>query len=90
MLEPHAPTDELDENNAFARLVLNPALRPMRMDDRWLDSFSSPQKKQWVEFAKRLEAFFHAGGSIAVGLGMLVVSRFAWVRALRHRTSASL
>lgn len=65
VLEPHEVTDELDEDNAFARLVLNPALRPMRMDDRWLDSFSSLQKKQWVEFAKRLEAFFHAGGSIA-------------------------
>lgn len=65
VLEPHALTDELDEDAAFARLVLNPALRPMRMDDRWLDSFSSLQKKQWVEFAKRLEAFFHAGGSIA-------------------------
>ena len=35
------------------------------MDDRWLDAFSQLQKKQWVEFAKRLEAFFHAGGSIA-------------------------
>ncbi len=65
VLEPHALTNELDEEAAFARLVLNPALRPMRMDDRWLDSFSALQKKQWVEFAKRLEAFFHAGGSIA-------------------------
>lgn len=65
VLEPHALLNELDEEAAFARLVLNPALRPMRMDDRWLDSFSSLQKKQWVEFAKRLEAFFHAGGSIA-------------------------
>lgn len=27
--------------------------------------------------------------ALAVGLGMLVVSRFAWVRALRHYTSAS-
>ena len=53
------------DDPAFARLVLNPALRPMRMDDRWLDSFSALQKKQWVEFAKRLEAFFHAGGSTA-------------------------
>ncbi len=43
----------------------NPALRPLRMDDRWLDSFSTLQKKQWVEFAKRLEAFVHAGGQLA-------------------------
>jgi hypothetical protein len=60
--------DELDDEGAFARLVLHPALRPMRMDDRWLDPFSSLQKKHWVEFAKRLEAFFHAGGSIAAVL----------------------
>jgi len=65
VLEPHAVAAELDEESAFAKLVLNPALRPLRMDDRWLDSFSTLQKKQWVEFAKRLEAFFHAGGSIA-------------------------
>ena len=65
VLEPHEITNELDDESAFARLVLHPALRPMRMDDRWLDSFSSLHKRQWVEFAKRLEAFFHAGGSIA-------------------------
>ena len=35
------------------------------MDERWLDSFSTLQKKQWVEFAKRLEKFFNDGGSIA-------------------------
>ena len=65
VLEPHAVAAELDEDAAFASLVLHPALRPLRMDDRWLDAFSQLQKKQWVEFAKRLEAFFHAGGSIA-------------------------
>ncbi len=68
VLEPEAVTSELDDEGAFARLVLHPALRPMRMDDRWLDSFSSLQKKQWVEFSKRLEAFFHAGGSLAAVL----------------------
>ncbi|MCB9694329.1 MAG: helix-turn-helix domain-containing protein [Alphaproteobacteria bacterium] len=65
VLEPHTVSAELDEDAAFASLVLHPALRPLRMDDRWLDAFSPLQKKQWVEFAKRLEAFFHAGGSIA-------------------------
>ena len=65
VLAPEQVSSDLDDEGAFARLVLNPALRPMRMDDRWLDSFSSLQKKQWVEFAKRMEAFFHAGGSIA-------------------------
>jgi transcriptional regulator with XRE-family HTH domain len=68
VLEPQEVGSDLDDDNAFARLVLNPALRPMRMDDRWLDSFSSLQKRQWVEFAKRLEAFFHAGGSLAAVL----------------------
>lgn len=65
VLEPDAVTGDLDDDGVFARLVLHPALRPLRMDERWLDSFSSLQKKQWVEFAKRLEAFFHAGGSLA-------------------------
>lgn len=65
VLEPEELVDELDDDAVFARLVLHPALRPLRMDDRWLDSFSSLQKKQWVEFARRLEAFFHAGGSLA-------------------------
>lgn len=64
VLEPHTVTNELDDEAAFARLVLHPALRPLRMDERWLDSFSPLQKKQWVEFARRLEAFFHAGGSL--------------------------
>jgi transcriptional regulator with XRE-family HTH domain len=65
VLEPDDFADELDDAAAFARLVLHPALRPVRMDERWTDSFSTLQKKQWVEFAKRLEAFFHAGGSLA-------------------------
>lgn len=65
VLEPQAVSGEMDDESAFARLVLNPALRPLRMDERWIDSFSSLQKKQWVEFATRLEAFFHAGGSLA-------------------------
>ena len=65
VLEPDEVADELDDEAVFARLVLHPALRPLRMDDRWLESFSSLQKKQWVEFARRLEAFVHAGGSLA-------------------------
>ncbi len=64
VLEPHTLTAELDEESTFAHLVLHPALRPLRMDERWIDSFSTLQKRQWVEFAKRLEAFFHAGGTL--------------------------
>lgn len=65
VLEPETVADNLDEDTAFARLVLHPALRPIRMDERWTDAFSPLQKKQWVEFAKRLEAYVHAGGSLA-------------------------
>lgn len=65
VLAAQAVSDDMDDEAAFGRLVLHPALRPMRMDERWLDSFSTLQKRQWVEFAKRLEAYFHAGGSIA-------------------------
>lgn len=64
VLESHAVRDEFDNDGAFTRLVLHPALRPLRMDERWIDSFSTLQKKQWVEFANRLEAFFHGGGSL--------------------------
>jgi transcriptional regulator with XRE-family HTH domain len=65
VLDPESAGDGLDDDSAFARLVLHPALRPLRMDERWLDAFSSLQKRQWVEFAKRLEAYFHAGGTLA-------------------------
>ena len=75
-MTPYQPTPEGERRASAFNIVarnkksiaidlLNPALRPLRMDDRWIDSFSTLQKKQWVEFARRLEAFFHAGGSIA-------------------------
>jgi transcriptional regulator with XRE-family HTH domain len=42
-------------DRAFRRLVLHPRLAPEGMDSRhWLDSFSTRQKRQWVEFAQRL------------------------------------
>ena len=65
VLEPETVADALDDEAAFARLVLHPALRPLRMDERWTDAFSALQKRQWVEFARRLEAFVHADGSLA-------------------------
>lgn len=54
---------EVNRDDAFAALVLHPALRPMRMDAAWLDSFSSVHKQQWVEFALRLESHLAAGGA---------------------------
>lgn len=54
---------EVNRDDAFAALVLHPALRPMRMDPPWLDSFSSVHKQQWIEFALRLEQHLAAGGA---------------------------
>ena len=53
---------DVNRDDAFAALVLFPALRPTRMDPAWLDSFSSVHKQQWVEFALRLESHLAAGG----------------------------
>lgn len=54
---------EVNRDDAFAALVLHPALRPVRMDAAWLDSFPSVHKQQWVEFALRLESHLAAGGA---------------------------
>ena len=54
---------DVNRDDAFAALVLHPALRPVRMDAAWLDSFSSVHKQQWVEFALRLESHLAAGGA---------------------------
>jgi len=43
-------------DRAFRRLVMHPRLRPEGMDKAWLDSFSTKQKRQWIEFAQRLQA----------------------------------
>ncbi len=44
-------------DRAFSRLVLHERLRPDGMDEAWTASFSSKQKRQWIEFAQRLEEF---------------------------------
>ena len=54
---------EVNQDDAFAALVLHPALRPVRMEPAWLDSFSSVHKQQWVEFALRLESHLASGGA---------------------------
>lgn len=66
LLGPHMMLDQLDEETEFARLMLHPDLRPLHMDERWLDSFSSLQKKQIVQFAKRLEQYIEAGNALQV------------------------
>ena len=48
---------------SFERLVFHPKLRPIRMDDRFADSYSRLQKAQWVDFARKLDAHIRAGGA---------------------------
>jgi transcriptional regulator with XRE-family HTH domain len=45
---------EADRDSTFADLVLHPDLRPTRMDLTWTESFSTVQKNQWIEFARKL------------------------------------
>lgn len=54
--------DALRCDDAFAAVVLHPALRPACMDERWLEAFSRIQKAQWVEFARKLDAHARSGG----------------------------
>lgn len=42
-------------DHAFRELVLDPRLCPRGMDAAWLDAFSTKQKRQWLEFAWRLQ-----------------------------------
>ena len=42
-------------DGAFRELVLDPRLCPRGMDATWLDAFSTKQKRQWLEFAWRLQ-----------------------------------
>ena len=46
-----------DEDRAFAALVLHPDLRPVRMDPRAVGAWSALQKRQLIEFARRLEGW---------------------------------
>ncbi len=55
--------DALRCEQSFEALVLHPKLRPIRMDERFTESFSRLQKAQWVDFARKLEAHLLAGGA---------------------------
>lgn len=54
-------TEQIEDHAAgidrvFRRLVLHPRLAPEGMNAKyWLDSFSTRQKRQWIEFAQRLQ-----------------------------------
>jgi len=52
--------DAVDQ--AFRELVLDPLLCPTGMDPKWLDSFSTKQKGQWLEFAHKLFQFYETEG----------------------------
>lgn len=51
------PRDELDEklDERFLRLVTHPKLRPMRMDPGVIEMIPPLLKRQWIEFARKLE-----------------------------------
>jgi transcriptional regulator with XRE-family HTH domain len=52
--EIEAQIESLDAQ--FLRLVTHPALRPMRMDAVVMEMIPPLAKRQWIEFARRLEA----------------------------------
>jgi transcriptional regulator with XRE-family HTH domain len=52
--------DAVDQ--AFRELVLDPRLCPTGMDAKWVDSFSTKQKGQWLEFAYKLFQFYETEG----------------------------
>lgn len=54
------PADSVDENidRQFERLVTYPALRPMLMEPGVIDMVPRKLKRQWVEFARKLEKHF--------------------------------
>ncbi|TVQ88493.1 MAG: XRE family transcriptional regulator [Deltaproteobacteria bacterium] len=43
-------------DRAFRRVVLHPRLRPLGMNEVWLDSFSTKQKRQVLELVQRTQA----------------------------------
>lgn len=49
-------------DDAFASLMLHPALRPVSMDERWLEAYSRVQKAQILDFARKLDALVRGGG----------------------------
>ena len=47
--------DRLNSKKAFAALMLHPELKPFKMTEDWLESFSDRQRQQIIEYSLRLE-----------------------------------
>lgn len=60
--EVDARMEGVDER--FRRLVLNDAVRPMRMDERVIELIPELVKRQWIDFAYRLEAALREGETV--------------------------
>ena len=57
VFETPADLDAMEESldARFLRLVTHPALRPMRMDALVIEMIPPLVKRQWIEFARKLE-----------------------------------
>ena len=64
-------------DHAFRELVLDPRLCPRGMDPAWLDAFSTKQKRQWLEFAWRLQSVLADEGIDVLPVDRDVVHLFA-------------
>ncbi len=47
--------DRLNNKKAFAALMLHPELKPFKMTEDWLESFSERQRQQLIEYSLKLE-----------------------------------
>ncbi len=63
-------------DHAFRQLVMDPELRPAGMDAEWLDSFSTKQKRQWLEFAWRLQSYIDSQEHYQLPVSRDVVNLF--------------
>lgn len=59
---PRQDYGEQRTEEAFRRLVLDPVLRPKRLNEDVLDLISPSIKEAWIEFAERLEKHIRDGG----------------------------
>jgi transcriptional regulator with XRE-family HTH domain len=64
-------------DHAFRELVLDPRLCPRGMDAGWLDAFSTKQKRQWLEFAWRLQSVLRDPNTDVLPVDSDVVHLFA-------------
>lgn len=60
--DPRGSLREQRTGEAFRRIVMDPVLRPKRLNERDLDLISPTLKEAWIEFAERLEEHIRDGG----------------------------